>query len=722
MKYIHESFDNKLGTHLDNMNLMVLYHILKERRNRGACMINFPFTAIVGQDEMKEALILNVINPLLRGVLICGQKGTAKSTAIRSLASLLQEIEVVEGCHFHCDPQDVGALCDDCRVQIEKGEKLPTTTQKMAVVDLPLGATEDRVIGTLDIEHAIKKGERRFQSGILAEANRGILYVDEVNLLDDHLVDILLDVAASGVNIVEREGISFSHPARVILLGTMNPEEGELRPQLLDRFGLCVYVQGLDDIDQRTSVVKRYLDFENDPTAFVDSWKEKERQLRNSVFNASKILSKVVCPDKMYKLSARMALDFGVDGHRTDLFIIKTARTMAAYHGNTEVTEADIQKAAGLVLPHRMKEKSFQSQTDEKSGLQKLLKKWVENNSSTDVSEKDNKESGSHMQKHQHKQPAEAVFGVDKPFTVRHLSVITNKSRQPRSGKRSKIESNLGPGKQIGSMIPKNASMDIAFAATFRAAAPYQVYRDHGNLAIAVEYADLREKRKSRRTAQTILFLVDASGSMGAQQRMVQTKGAVLSLLNDAYKKRDRVGMVTFNGNKARVILPPTADKEKAGKMLEQMPVGGRTPLAKGLCVANEALKKYSLKMKNEILLLIVISDGKANIIMKPSEKLKEARDRVINHYHSTGECGLPSLHDLISSHALKEAMEVAEETRQHGIKSVVIDTANTKGRDQMKKLSTSLGGLYYKMNDLRVEGLVDIVNSSLNRHVWSSS
>lgn len=685
-------------------------------------MITFPFTAIVGQDEMKEALILNVINPLLRGVLICGQKGTAKSTAIRSLASLLPEIEVVEGCRFHCDPKDVGSLCDDCRVRIEKDKKLPITTQKMAVVDLPLGATEDRVIGTLDIEYAIKKGERRFQPGILAEANRAILYVDEVNLLDDHLVDILLDVAASGVNLVEREGISFSHPARVILVGTMNPEEGELRPQLLDRFGLCVYVKGLDDIDHRTSVIKRYLDFENDPSAFVNSWKEKEKQLRDSVLNASKTLSKVVCSEKMYKLSARMALDFGVDGHRTDLFIIKTARTMAASHGHTKVTEADIQKAACLVLPHRIKLKSFQSQTDEKSGLQKLLKTWFENNSSADASEKAGKENGSHIQKHQHEQPAEALFGADKPFTVKHLSVITNKSKQPRSGKRSKIESNIGPGKQIGFMIPKNASMDIAFAATFRAAAPYQIYRDHGNLAIAVEYSDLREKQKSIRAAQTILFLVDASGSMGAHQRMAQTKGAVLSLLNDAYKKRDRVGMVTFNGNKARVILPPTSDKEKAGKMLEQMSVGGRTPLAKGLCVANEALKKYSLKMKNEILLLIVISDGKANIIMKPSEKLKEARNQVINHYHSTGECNLPSLHDIISSHALNEAMEVAEETRQHGIKSVVVDTSSTKGKDRMKKLSASLGGLYYKMDDLRAEGLVDIVNASLNRNVWSNA
>ena len=681
-------------------------------------MVNFPFTAIVGQDEMKEALILNIINPLLRGVLICGQKGTAKSTAIRSLASLLPEIEVVEGCRFHCDPQDVGALCDDCKERIEKDEKLPITKQKMAVVDLPLGATEDRVIGTLDIEHAIKKGERRFQPGILAEANRGILYVDEVNLLDDHLVDILLDVAVSGVNIVEREGISFSHPARVILVGTMNPEEGELRPQLLDRFGLCVYVQGLDDIDHRACVVKRCLDFEDDPGAFVNSWKEKEKRLRDSVLNASKILSKVICPEKMYKLSARMALDFGVDGHRTDLLIIKTARTMAASYGHNKVTEADIQKAACLVLPHRMKKKSFQSQTDEKGGLQELLKTWVENNSSTDVSENDSKETGSRIQKHEHKQPAEAVFGADKPFTVRHLSVVTNKSKRPRSGRRSKIESNLGPGKQIGFMIPKNASMDIAFAATFRAAAPHQIYRDHGNLAIAVEYDDLREKRKSRRAAQTILFLVDASGSMGAHQRMMQTKGAVLSLLNDAYKKRDRVGMVTFNGNKARVLLPPTSDRERARKILKQLPVGGRTPLAKGLSVANEALKKYSLKMKNEILLLVVISDGKANIIMKPSEKLKQARNRVINHYHSTGECSLPSVHDLISSHALKEAMEVAEETRRYGIRSVVIDTADTKGKDRMKRLSTSLGGFYYKMDDLRAEQLVNIVNSSLNRHI----
>jgi Mg-chelatase subunit ChlI len=250
----------------------------------------------------------------------------------------------------------------------------------MPVVDLPLGATEDRVVGTIDIEHAIKKGERHFQAGILADANRGILYVDEVNLLDDHLVDILLDVSASGVN--EREGISFSHPAQFILVGTMNPEEGELRPQLLDRFGLFVQVQGLDDPIQRATVIRRHLEYEDNPATFVRSWKHKEMESRDSILKARNVLSKVVCPDEMYNLAARMALDFGVHGHRTDLLLIKTAKTIAAFRGHTQMSVEDFQKAASLVLPHRTKKRFSVLHKHEGSDLQELIREWSEDNPS----------------------------------------------------------------------------------------------------------------------------------------------------------------------------------------------------------------------------------------------------------------------------------------------------------------------------------------------------
>ena len=327
----------------------------------------FPFSAIVGQERMKKALILNAINPKLGGVLIRGEKGTAKSTAVRALASLLPELDAVEGCPYHCNPASTAEMCKECLGRKNAGETLPIVKKKTPLVDLPLGATEDRVIGTLDLERAIKKGERGFEPGILATVNRGILYVDEVNLLDDHLVDILLDVAAMGINYVEREGVSVSHPAKFILVGTMNPEEGELRPQLLDRFGLCVEVEGIDDPKLRVDVVKRYLAYEQDPHAFEHDWREEEDKTGELIYKGQNILSQVHYDDSMLELIATIALDMAVDGHRADIAILKTARTIAAYHQRIEVTEEDVREAAELVLSHRMRRRPFEdSKVDNK--------------------------------------------------------------------------------------------------------------------------------------------------------------------------------------------------------------------------------------------------------------------------------------------------------------------------------------------------------------------
>jgi len=306
------------------------------------------------------------------------------------------------------------------------------------------------------------------------------------------------------------------------------------------------------------------------------------------------------------------------------------------------------------------------------------------------------------------------MFGSEKPYRVKHLSVVPGKIEHPRSGRRSDAEAHVGSGKHIGSMMSKHPTTDIAFGATFCAAAPHQIYRDHGNLALAIEYPDIRQKRRTKKVAHTILFLVDASGSMGAKERMVQTKGAILSLLDDAYKRRDRVGMVTFSGNKARVILPPTSDKHKAKRLMETLLVGGRTPLSKGLAVGREAFRKYSLKMKNETLLLVVISDGKANVTMKPSKSLKHAQEEALAQYRYDRGTDGPSMHDMVCSHALQEALEVAEEIRRAGISSVVIDTASSGRRDRMKRLSTALGGRYLGIEALRAEELVNIVGASL--------
>jgi len=315
----------------------------------------FPFTAIVGQEDMKMALILNAINPHVGGVLIRGEKGTAKSTAARSLAFLLSEIDVVKDCRFNCNPHEPEEMCHECKARIDKGEKLDVMSRRMRVVDLPLGATEDRVVGSIDIERAIKEGNKTFEPGILAEVHRGVLYVDEVNLLDDHLVDILLDSAAMGLNIVEREGISFVHPARFILIGTMNPEEGELRPQLLDRFGLCVEIKGISDVNERMEIIRRWTEFEKDPNAFGDNWKTEQRRLRDLIVKAKETLPLVTYPDGTLELIARIAMDAGANGHRADIFMLKAAKTISAYYHRGEVTEKDVYEGAKLVLPHRVR-------------------------------------------------------------------------------------------------------------------------------------------------------------------------------------------------------------------------------------------------------------------------------------------------------------------------------------------------------------------------------
>jgi Mg-chelatase subunit ChlI len=335
----------------------------------------YPFTAIVGQDRMKRALILNAISNGIGGVLIRGERGTAKSTAARALAALLPEIEVVADCPFSCDPSGIDSLCDNCRDRLARGEVLPTARRRTSFVDLPVSATEDRVVGTLDIERAIQRGERHFEPGVLAAANRGLLYVDEVNLLDDHVVDLLLDSAAMGVNVVEREGISFSHPARFILVGTMNPEEGDLRPQLLDRFALCVDMHGIADPRQRVAIVERRVAYEGDPEGFYGEWLPREEQLSHEIGGARARLPHVSYTQRDLFTIAQLTTSFKVDGHRSDIVILKTARAHAAWASRLAINEQDIMLAAELALPHRLKRQPFEEAVLDPAQLEDRLRK-----------------------------------------------------------------------------------------------------------------------------------------------------------------------------------------------------------------------------------------------------------------------------------------------------------------------------------------------------------
>lgn len=331
----------------------------------------FPFTAIVNQEEMKLGLILNVIDPTIGGLLIMGEKGTAKSTAVRALAELLPEIEVSSGCRFNCDPN--GYLCSDCKDKLQNEGSLKTEKRRMRVVELPLGITEDRLVGTLDIEHAIKKGEKRFEPGILADANRNFLYVDEVNLLEDHIVDLLLDSAAMGVNTVEREGISFSHPARFILVGTMNPEEGEIRPQLLDRFGLCVAVSSIRDKDQRIEILKRKSAFDSTPEKFINEWQEKQERLAKKIVTARERLNSVRIEDEILEKVVSITSGLNLDGHRADIVILKATRALAAFREKEAITIEEIKDAASLSLRHRIKRLPFEDIDEEREKLHRVL-------------------------------------------------------------------------------------------------------------------------------------------------------------------------------------------------------------------------------------------------------------------------------------------------------------------------------------------------------------
>lgn len=343
---------------------------MSELTDRGYC-----FAAIVGQSDMKTALILNAINPNLGGVLIRGEKGTAKSTAVRALAELLPVQTRAAGCRFGCDPADEAHLCPDCRERIAGGGEVKTVEAPMEVIDLPVSATEDRVVGTLDMEYAIKTGEKKFEPGILARANRNILYVDEVNLLDDHVVDVLLDSAAMGVNTVEREGVSYSHPARFILVGTMNPEEGDLRPQLIDRFGLSVMVEGEKDVDTRVEVMENRLLYEGNPEKFFAAYEPRQQDLRDRIRKAQAILGKVQYTKDILRKIAEICIELDVDGHRADIGMLKTAMTIAAYNGRTEVQIEDVIGAAKLVLPHRMRRRPFEEAEFDLSKLSGLIER-----------------------------------------------------------------------------------------------------------------------------------------------------------------------------------------------------------------------------------------------------------------------------------------------------------------------------------------------------------
>ncbi len=598
----------------------------------------YPFTGIVGMADLKLALLLNAVSPAIGGVLVRGEKGTAKSTMVRGLAALLPPVPVVPGCPFACDP---AAPDPGCPAGPHDSGTVPEL-RPVALAELPVGATEDRLTGSLDIERVLTAGTTAFQPGLLAAAHRGVLYVDEVNLLHDHLVDLLLDAAALGVNYVEREGVSVRHASRFLLVGTMNPEEGELRPQLLDRFGLTVQVTASTDPAERAEVVRRRLAFEADPAAFARRFDADTAALAGQVAAARARLAQVELPDAVLRQICAVCGAFGVDGMRADLVTARTAIALAAWGGRDVVTEEDIRIAARLALPHRRRRDPFDAPGLDEQALDDALREAAPQGpdgpedpddgpdgpgpggiQDSDPAPSDSGQSGPAPSDSVPPDPASPQGGQvteappsspispAAPFRARLLTVPGVGEGAP--GRRSAAR---GPfGRTVGARLPQDRPFALHLPATVRAAAlrgPHAVTSAPPARRVTLAPADLRQAVREGREGNLVLFAVDASGSMAARQRMRAVKGAVLSLLLDAYQRRDKVGLVTFRGAGAELALPPTSSVEAAARRLTSLATGGRTPLAAGLAKAARVLAAERLRDPRRRALLVVVTDGRA--------------------------------------------------------------------------------------------------------------
>ncbi|GGF31955.1 magnesium chelatase [Marmoricola endophyticus] len=627
-------------------------------------MPQYPFSAVVGADptdpdglgDMALALVLTTISPEVGGVLVRGEKGTAKSTIVRALAAVLPPIEVVDGDRFSSRP---GESSPDGTWAVDA----PTSVRPVRLVELPVGATEDRVLGSLHLERALSQGKAEYEPGLLARAHRGLLYVDEVNLLHDHLVDLLLDAAAMGRSTVERDGVSVEHAARFVLVGTMNPEEGELRPQLLDRFGLTVEVAAPRDPEVRVDVVRRRMAYDADPDGFAAAYADAEQALRERVADAQARVGTVELGDRALSDIARVCAAFEVDGMRADIVTARAAIAHAAWHGRTRVTRADVRAAALLALPHRRRRNPFDAPGLDEDLLDQVLgddepeppepepESVDETEASPDEGDdptetapeppdssrdpggtddsgtRDTGESSRPGQDDAASPPQsegrdaspgddaedatpQAVAGMGQAYRTRLFTVRGTGAGEAGRRSRAVTETGRRTGAEPG------AHGSIHLAETIRAAAPHQAERGRGTGPgagpLRFAPADLRVATREGQESNLVLFCVDASGSMAAKRRMEQVKTAILSLLLDAYQRRDKVGLITFRGSTAELVLPPTRSVDVAATRLGDLATGGRTPLDEGLLEARRVLAVERVREPRRRPLLVLVTDGRA--------------------------------------------------------------------------------------------------------------